>query len=333
MLREGSDVDLSDEYQTIDDAFDHQLTSLTSTNAVLEVMHKEALRALATVVSDTGLLVTKASALGSTNELSEITIKGHSIRMVEIDEKRDLALIYSEAADEIAPIKFAKTEPRSGQLLLSPTPSNLRRGVLTQPPRHAPRPGFDHLVTTESTPPWLGIVLDPDAVPPMIIRVDPGSPAAAVGLLEGDILTEVAGEALEKGTEDLLERLGKRQPGERFSLTIERAGETRKLRPILGSRRSFSNKTSMQAVRVDQALSGLSARGGKLSDRRQGFPLCYYHDMRLKPTDCGGPLIDLGGRVVGINISRSLRHRSLAIPATDVLRFIRSYITPDPESE
>ncbi len=35
----------------------------------------------------------------------------------------------------------------------------------------------------------------------------------------------------------------------------------------------------------------------------------------LKPTDCGGPLVDLEGRVVGFNIARSGRTESYAVPA------------------
>ena len=35
----------------------------------------------------------------------------------------------------------------------------------------------------------------------------------------------------------------------------------------------------------------------------------------INPEQCGGPLIDLEGRVVGLNIARSGRVRSYAIPS------------------
>jgi hypothetical protein len=58
--------------------------------------------------------------------------------------------------------------------------------------------------------------------------------------------------------------------------------------------------------------------GGKLSQRRRGFPLCIYHDAILKVEDCGAPLLDTEGKAVGIDIARALRTRSLAIPASEV---------------
>ena len=38
-----------------------------------------------------------------------------------------------------------------------------------------------------------------------------------------------------------------------------------------------------------------------LSNRRGGFPSILQHDTVLKPSDCGGPLVNLEGQVVGIN--------------------------------
>jgi serine protease Do len=55
--------------------------------------------------------------------------------------------------------------------------------------------------------------------------------------------------------------------------------------------------------------------GSILSNRRGGFPVILQHDTVLRHTDCGGPLVDLDGKVVGINISRTGRVESYAIPA------------------
>jgi serine protease Do len=46
--------------------------------------------------------------------------------------------------------------------------------------------------------------------------------------------------------------------------------------------------------------------------------------MVLRPTDCGGPLVDLDGRVLGINIARAGRVETWALPG-DV---IKSLIKP-----
>jgi serine protease Do len=52
-----------------------------------------------------------------------------------------------------------------------------------------------------------------------------------------------------------------------------------------------------------------------LSNRRSGYPVILQHDTVIRPTDCGGPLVDLHGRVVGLNICRAGRVESWAIPA------------------
>src|SRR5439155_7764402 len=54
--------------------------------------------------------------------------------------------------------------------------------------------------------------------------------------------------------------------------------------------------------------------GSQLSEKRN-FPTILQHDTVIKPTDCGGPLVDLDGRVVGINVARAGRVESYALPS------------------
>jgi len=59
--------------------------------------------------------------------------------------------------------------------------------------------------------------------------------------------------------------------------------------------------------------------GVGVSGRRDGFPLVLQHDTVLKPNDCGGPLVNLDGRVVGVNIARGGRVETYAIPTSALL--------------
>ena len=52
-----------------------------------------------------------------------------------------------------------------------------------------------------------------------------------------------------------------------------------------------------------------------MSNRRNGFPVILQHDSVVLPEDCGGPLCDLDGHVIGINISRAGRVETYAIPS------------------
>ena len=62
--------------------------------------------------------------------------------------------------------------------------------------------------------------------------------------------------------------------------------------------------------------------GNALSNRRGGFPTILQHDTVLKPADCGGPLVDLDGKCVGLNIARAGRTETYAIPSEDLLAML-----------
>jgi serine protease Do len=47
------------------------------------------------------------------------------------------------------------------------------------------------------------------------------------------------------------------------------------------------------------------------------------HDCSIAANDCGGPLIDLDGKLIGINIARSGRIQSFAIPINEVKQFLQ----------
>jgi S1-C subfamily serine protease len=59
----------------------------------------------------------------------------------------------------------------------------------------------------------------------------------------------------------------------------------------------------------------MNRMSGPLSPKVNGFPLALQHDIPLEPAQCGGPLLDLDGRFIGINVARAGRVNSLAIPA------------------
>jgi serine protease Do len=117
--------------------------------------------------------------------------------------------------------------------------------------------------------------------------------------------------------------MSKRSPGEKVALLVKRGDKEITLSPILDERPlSSASSFSRAAAQRDGLLSSLSARGGELSERRDDFPIALYHDQLLNPRLAGTPLVNLDGKVLGINIARAMRHRSLAIPGKEVARVV-----------
>jgi serine protease Do len=67
--------------------------------------------------------------------------------------------------------------------------------------------------------------------------------------------------------------------------------------------------------------------GGKLSVRRSGFDKILLHDTVLRPEECGGPIVNLKGEAVGLNIARAGRTESYALPVSIVKQRIEELMS------
>jgi serine protease Do len=155
-----------------------------------------------------------------------------------------------------------------------------------------------------STTGVLGIRLDQKEIPegPRIDQVEPDSAAKKVGLKIGDIVTQVNGKPM-ANSEQLVRTIRSFQAGTTVKLTIRRGEEYLNVEATLQAR---------PAAFQDQL-------GQSLSKRSAGFPMALQHDTVLKPNQCGGPLVGLQGKVLGLNIARAGRVVSYAVPGDVVV--------------
>ena len=102
--------------------------------------------------------------------------------------------------------------------------------------------------------------------------------------------------------------MSRKKPGDVVTLKISRKRQGNRIKVTLAERPGIS-KAANRAANMQNNM------GSKLSDRKAGFPVILQHDSILKPTDCGGPLVNLDGKVLGINISRAGRTETYAIPS------------------
>ena len=140
---------------------------------------------------------------------------------------------------------------------------------------------------------------------PVVVDAIEESAAAEAGVRAADRIVSVEGKKTPTGDE-LKKVVSSYNPGDTVALIVQRGDETLTIRVTLqGSIPGFEGRSEFQ-----------NNLGGRLSVRRFGFPIALQHDTVLRPTDCGGPVVDLDGRVVGFNIARAGRTESYAIPTT-----------------
>jgi serine protease Do len=69
---------------------------------------------------------------------------------------------------------------------------------------------------------------------------------------------------------------------------------------------------------------------GEVSQRAEGFEQAIEHDSVLHPWLCGGPLVNLDGKAIGLNIARASRVSTYALP-TRLVKRILDNLTPKPK--
>lgn len=158
-------------------------------------------------------------------------------------------------------------------------------------------------------PARFGATMQANADRVLITELSPNGGAVLAGLQVGDELSEVDGKTVTSLTAvgDLLQA---RQPGDWISIDIQRAMQQ------LSVQAQLQHDPGQQFEKTEF----LDGRTGQVSHRRSGFQSVLQHNIALEPTTCGGPLLDIDGHIVAINIARRARESTLAMPMEDVMK-------------
>jgi serine protease Do len=253
--------------------------------------------ALGTIVSADGYVFTKASELRGDLECLLSDNRRVGAVIIAQDQNYDLALLKLDV-EKLEPVHWSSQQPQVGAWLatasLEADPTAI--GIVSAAVRPLPHARAG-----------LGVRLEPSQIGPRVLEVYADSAAARAALQIGDVILRLNGSSIDS-PQSLTQTIRDFRPGERVELAVRRGEEEFSVITVLGELASIGNE---QAVIMENL-------GGPLSARRSGFPVVLQHDTVLRPRECGGPLVDLDGGVVGINIARASRVASYAIPAQTV---------------
>lgn len=261
--------------------------------------------ALGTVVDASGLVLTKASELGK-GRLScwladgrEVTVK----RLAE-DDLNDVALLRVEAKN-LKPVDWADGPAVVGHWVVTPGIADLPQavGIISVPARRIMHPRA-----------LIGVQLNRRVSGAVVESVMEGLPAKEAGLRSGDTILQLNGQSISEADE-LIKKLREFREGQGVTLRVRRAES------------EFDLSLNLRLPNLGEAGRGMdradrmNRMGSTPSSRAEGFALALQHDTVLQNWQCGGPLVNLDGRVVGLNIARAGRVASYALP-TELVRTI-----------
>jgi len=264
-----------------------------------------------TVVDAKGYLLTKASEAASLAQLKVYLPDGASLtpRVVRRDDRMDLLLLKVD--HDLPAITWGDSRSLSAaQWLCAPTlgGKDWRLGVFSAKRRAVPSSGAVMGIR-------MGRDDDGDNDGILIEHVTDESPAQVAGIRDRDVLIAINGRSVAK-VAAVKAILSKLHPGDLVKIRYSREGKESEVEVYLASR-----------SRVEMAGEDFANHG--TSTRTDDFPEVLQHDMPLSPSDMGGPVFDLQGFAVGLNIARVDRVTNFALPAELFWPKVRLWIAQD----
>lgn len=240
--------------------------------------------------------------VGAGNVTYDATVEG-------VYEDEDLVLLKLKNS-QLRPVAFdASAKPDLGRFLIAAGPGDvtLGMGVVSVKER----------TLRESDQAFVGVGVEnhSDGTGVKIRQIAEDSPAEKAGLKVGDIILNLNGKVV-GGMMEFRTLLTSLKPGDTAKILYSRVGETISVDLVLGSKPA-KPQFSQRRLEVMERM------GGDISQVRDGFPAVIQTDMVLNPEECGGPVLDLQGKVVGITAARAGRIRSYVIPAETIVAMLQ----------
>ncbi len=271
---------------------------------------------LATIITPNGYALTKASVLGDDATFEAESSDGRVITAKKIDslDRYDLALLKLDA-DNLKPIEWNTTENLPvGTLLAASSPDEdpLAIGVVSVPARSldSSRKGF------------LGVGMDGGDSGVKVTRISDKSAAEKAGLKVDDTITAIDGKPV-RSPKELTDIITRKHAEDEVHISFRRGNEDKVAVATLQSRddmevarlvngQSINESEFKRLQRENDPTARMGGRGNSVAD---GFPVALQNDLLINPNEVGGPVVDIDGKAVALNIARAERTKTYAIPA------------------
>jgi serine protease Do len=248
---------------------------------------------LGVVVGADGWILTKAHDLTGSITCRLKNTQEFDSRIVGVHEAYDLALLKIPV-NQLKPITWHRSDKaRAGSWVASIGlgADPLAVGIVSVPTRKVHEA-------------FLGIQVEAAQQGLLVVNLYQKCAAVKAGIRPKDVILRVNGQHF-TDPDSFSQLLAGQRPGDTLVLTIRRGAVDKDFRVTLQSREQMGDYRAEFQNRL----------GSDLSNRRSGYAVILQHDSIVRPTDCGGPVVDLQGRVIGMNISRAGRVESWALPA------------------
>jgi S1-C subfamily serine protease len=271
-----------------------------------------------TFITEDGYFVTKASEAPQGERLS-IQLADDTQRVARVVQRlqeHDLLLAKADVSHAQAVRWQALEKQRHGQWLAAPS-SGLDENLHWQPIMRIGVMSAQNRSIAASRP-ALGLELrNAPQGGVRIASVWPESPAAKAGLTEADHILRVEEQPI-KNALHMTQLLADKWAGQVVKLQLRRSKQNIYVNVRLGS----MSRVSLTATGEDYVSGGVSLR-------TDGFKTILQHDLPLKSRDMGGPLLNLAGECIGINIARVDRISTYALPAAELLQPLQQSLKQD----
>lgn len=229
--------------------------------------------------------------------------------VVGVHQEEDIAVLELEGASFHPVVFSAEESPKIGRFLVAASPDDTPASVGVVAVEARSLREQDHA--------FLGVGLDAKhkGGGVRVNEVRDGSAAGQAGLKADDVIRSIGG----RDVNSLIEVqtvLAGHVPGDKVAIVYQRGGKD------LSTEATLNAKTEVFQQVENQRLNQMERMGTIPSLVRSGFPRVIQTDMPLEPEHCGGPVVDLDGKVVGITIARGDRTRSFVIPSDSIIELL-----------